>query len=127
MDAGGQPEEVVVARGGQDATVVRALPVQALEMTPVVRQHGSAQRMSAGKDVGIRSCCPSILLGCHHVMAQPAKFLDDGEGKVFIGVEQLPPLLHKSLVAFLVCTDGLVDFLCMSGGVLPGGLQIGWG
>ena len=51
-----------VLLGGENPDVGCPLPVQALEMAPVVREQGTAQRVCPGQYVGIGGAAPTIVL-----------------------------------------------------------------
>ena len=87
MDTGCQTHEVAIVGGGQDATVRHPLPVDALEVTAVVRQHGPTEGVGTGKDIRVGSRCPAVLLGRRHIVTEASQFLDDGEREVFIGTK----------------------------------------
>ena len=53
-----------------------------------------------------------------------AIFSVEGKGKVFVGVEQHAPSLHKAFVPLLVRVNRFVDFRFVRGGILPRGLKV---
>lgn len=101
-----------------------ALKVQSLKMAAIMSQHSAAQRMSAGEDVRVWSCPPTVLLGRNHVMPQLAQQRDDREREIFIRVKLHPPSLHKSFLALFVLADGSLDLFRVSGGISKSSFQI---
>lgn len=95
MNARGQSVGMVgIVRGGCDTDVRGALAVQPFEVTAILGQHGTTQRMSASQDVRVRSSQSAIFLNRQHIMSQLVERHDSGEREILIRVKLHSLLLH---------------------------------
>lgn len=111
---------VLILGGGQNAAVGRPLPMQPFVMPAVVGYDGTAQRMRTRQNIRVRRRASTVLLSGHDIVTESPQFFHRRQGKVLVGVEPHPLLLHKPFLAFFVRPDGFIHFVRVGVGVLPG-------
>lgn len=90
-----------------------------LEVAAIKREYGTARGSCAGKHVGIVAAGFLRFLDGQDIMPQHTQTLDDPIAEVLIGVQT-----GHAGSSLCMEPDRVFDFVPMSMGVFPGGLQV---